>query len=139
MITRTYSELAKRLTFEDRYEYLALKGSVAGRTFGGERLLNQRFYRSTEWKHIRNKVIARDNGLDMGVADYPIFDKVIIHHMNPIAPSDLKGTDEDYRKLLDLEFLISVSMKTHNAIHFSDLSLLPKVVLERKPGDTDLW
>lgn len=137
MKLKTYSELKKLKTFEDRFDYLNLVGSVGESIFGSERYLNQSFYRSKEWKRIRQQVILRDDGCDLGIPDYKIFDKIIIHHMNPMTIDELRH--EDFEKALDPEFLICVSFNTHNAIHYGDESLLTKLPVERKPGDTKLW
>lgn len=133
---RKYSELIRLKTFEDRYHYLRLRGRVGEETFGFDRPLNQGFYRSKQWKDIRAHVIARDNGCDLGIADRPIADKILVHHMNPLTEKELVGGAEE---VLDPEYLISVSMLTHNAIHFGDDKLLIKDPVERKPGDTKLW
>lgn len=133
---RTYSEMSRFETFEDRYDYLKLKSSVGTATFGFDRYINQRFYRSTQWKQVRNHVIARDLGLDLGVEGYEIYDRILIHHMNPMAPDDINHDDSD---ILDPEFLISTSHKTHNAIHFGDKSLLTRPLVERNINDTKLW
>lgn len=136
MTTRSYSELQRIRDFEERYEYLALRGSVGEATFGFDRYMNQQFYVSREWKQIRNHVIARDNGCDLGVEGYEIYDKIYIHHMNPMTREDIVHGNDD---ILDPEFLISTTHRTHNAIHYGDASLLPKVLVERRPGDTRLW
>lgn len=136
MKTRSYSELSKLDTFEDRFEYLRLNGAVAEVTFGNERWLNQRFYTSSEWKRIRRHVIARDEGCDLGIEGFEIHDKIVIHHMNPMRVNDIVEFDE---AILDPEFLISVTHKTHNAIHYGNDSLLPKPFTERRPGDHILW
>ena len=135
---RRYSELVQLSTFEDRFRYLSLKGSVGKEVFGFDRYLNQKFYKSIEWKQIRNLVIVRDNGCDMGLKDFPIDGKILIHHMNPIIPEDLSRMElED---ILNPEFLISVSLQTHNAIHYGDESILKNIdISERKAGDTILW
>lgn len=133
---RTYTELIRLDSFEDRYEYLRIKGRVGETTFGFERYLNQRFYTSIEWKQVRQHVIARDLGLDLGVEDHPIHDKIIIHHMNPMAPDDILHNDSD---ILDPEFLICTSHNTHNAIHYGNKDLLPKTYIPRFSGDTNLW
>lgn len=132
----TYSELALLDTFEERFEYLRITGSVGSATFGFDRYLNQRFYKSEAWKRARNEVIVRDNGCDLGDPDREIFDKVLIHHMNPIAPDDLEDFNPD---ILDPEFLITTCHATHNAIHYGDASLLTKLPQERRPGDTIPW
>ena len=136
MRIRTYSELSQIPTFEERYEYLALRGVVGEPTFGYDRWINQAFYRSAEWRHIRNYVISRDLGCDLGVEGYEIHDKVIIHHMNPMQQVDLLHGNDD---IVNLEYLISTTHKTHNAIHYGDGSLLPKQYTPRRPGDTKLW
>lgn len=135
-MTRTYHELIQLETFEERYRYLRLRASVAEPTFGSERYLNQRFYRSQEWRNLRHKIIARDEGRDLGLDGYEIFDKIYIHHMNPMASRDIKqGNDA----IINPEFLICVTLNTHNAIHYGDEDLLPKPFVERRPGDTKLW
>ena len=136
MRTRTYRELSRLQTFEDRFEYLSLDGIVGNPTFGSERYLNQRFYTSSEWKSVRNFVIARDLGLDLGVEGYEIYDRIVIHHMNPMTPEEVVHGDQN---ILDPEFLITTTHNTHNAIHFGNASLLPKLNVERRPGDTKLW
>lgn len=136
MILRTYSELTRYDSFAEKFKYLKLNGTVGKATFGTERYLNQRFYRSVEWKRIRDHVIARDLGLDLGVEGYEIYDKIIIHHMNPMVPEDLHQGNYD---ILDPEFLITTTHRTHNAIHYGDESLLPRTIIERQPGDTKLW
>lgn len=136
MRTRTYRELRSLRTFEERFEYLSLKGEVGKATFGFDRYMNQQFYRSTEWKQIRQRVIARDLGLDLGVEGHEIYDKIIIHHMNPMTPDHIEHGDSD---ILDPEFLITTTHATHNAIHYGDRSLLPKPLVDRRPGDTRLW
>ena len=135
-MTRRYSELAELEHFEDRYEYLALNGSVGFETFGHDRYLNQRFYTSWEWRQTRQKVIARDLGCDLGVEGFEIHDKIYIHHMNPMRADDIRHGSSD---LFDPEFLISTTHRTHNAIHYGDISLLPILSAERAPGDTRLW
>lgn len=136
MRIRTYSELIQRETFEERYDYLKLWGSVGAATFGYDRYLNQRFYTSKEWRDIRHHVIVRDNGCDLAVEGYEIFDKIIIHHMNPMQVDDLVHGNDD---ILNPEYLISTTHRTHNAIHFSDERLLFKKPVVRHPGDTKLW
>lgn len=134
---RTYSELIRLPTFEERFNYLKLHGEVAGETFGFDRYLNQKFYKSYEWQQVRDKVIMRDMGCDLACRDIPINGKIIIHHMNPISIEDLQ---QNQGILLDPEFLICVSMDTHNAIHYGDDSILNKHKFEeRKPNDTKLW
>ena len=132
----SYSGLIKYHTFEDRFEYLKLRGVVGQDTFGFDRWMNQQFYRTTEWKRVRQHVIARDLGCDLGVEGNEIHDKVIIHHMQPMTPEDLLDGSDD---ILNLEYLITVSHRTHNAIHFGDARLLPKPFVPRRAGDTQLW
>lgn len=136
MRIRTFTELAQFKTFEDRYRYLRLRGIVGNPTFGSERYLNQQFYRSQEWKSIRNHVIARDEGCDLGVYGYEIHDRIYIHHMNPMTIEDIQHGDSS---ILDPEFLISTTHRTHNAIHYGDEKLLIQPLVERLPGDTKLW
>lgn len=136
MKIRTWREMIKRETFEERYLYLKLDGAVGRETFGHDRYLNQRFYTSQEWRLIRNEVIARDFGCDMAVQGYEIYDKIIIHHMNPMVVEDLIHGNED---VLNPEYLVTVSHRTHNAIHFGDTKIPLDPVVERRPGDTRLW
>lgn len=133
---RRYSELRHIPTFEERFEYLKLNGSVGRETFGFDRYINQRFYTSKEWRDIRHHVIARDLGLDLGAEGYEINSRILIHHMNPIVVDDILHKNDD---ILDPEFLITTCHNTHNAIHYGDSSLLPKPLVERSRGDTKLW
>lgn len=134
---RRYSELIKLPTFEERFEYLKLDGRVGKMTYGSDRIFNQAFYHSKEWRDFRNKVIARDNGCDLGIEDREIFDKLIVHHINPMTINDLEEGGED---LFDMENFICCSHNTHEAIHYGDSSLLIKTeFVERRPGDTKLW
>ena len=133
---RRYSELRHIPTFEERFEYLKLNGSVGRETFGFDRYINQRFYTSKEWRDIRHHVIARDLGLDLGAEGYEINSRILIHHMNPIVADDILHKNDD---ILDPEFLITTCHNTHNAIHYGDQSLLPKSLVERTRGDTRLW
>lgn len=133
---RTYSELIRHTTLEDRFRYLALRGGVGHSTFGFDRYLNQGFYTSREWRHLRHHVIARDNGCDLAVEGYEIHTKLYIHHMNPMTVEDVV---HGVPSILDPEFLITTTHKTHNAIHFGDEKLLPRLFVERSPGDTKLW
>lgn len=133
---RTYSELVQIPEFEDRFQYLMVRGSVGRPTFGHERWLNQRFYTSREWRDLRDFVIARDEARDLGVPGYEIHAKLIIHHMNPMERGDIRhGNDE----ILDPEFLITTTLRTHNAIHFGDARQLPQPFVDRRRGDTKLW
>lgn len=136
MRIRSYSELRRLDTFEERFRYLKLGGEVGAITFGYDRYMNQAFYTSYEWRHVRHQVIARDEGLDLGVPGYEIFDKVIIHHMNPMSVEDIEHGNED---IINPDFLITTTHRTHNAIHYGDENLLPKPLVERRPGDTKLW
>lgn len=133
---RRYSELCRLETFEERYHYLELRGIVGRGTFGFDRWINQRFYKSREWLDVRNQVIARDNGCDLGVLGYEIYSDLLIHHMNPITFNDIK---RGQYSLIDPEFLITTSSQTHSAIHYGDESLLPRGPIIRKAGDTTLW
>lgn len=136
MIIKTYSELKKLKTFKERYEYLKLNGRVGEVTFGFDRYLNQMLYKSAKWRKARDKVIIRDNGCDLGIEGYDIYDKIIVHHMNPITVEDI---EEERDWIFDPEYLISTSDRTHNAIHFGDEKLLPQSLVERRPGDTCPW
>lgn len=133
---RTYSELIKLSTLAERFDYLKLGGVIGEDTFGFERYLNQNFYRSAVWKKIRNEVIIRDNGCEMGLEDYPISGRIIIHHMNPVDSDDIIHQRDI---LLNPEFLICVGNQTHNAIHYGSIDLLPRDPIERKPNDTCPW
>lgn len=136
MIHRRYSELRQISTFEDRFEYLKIGGSVGQSTFGFDRYINQGFYASSEWKSVRQRVILRDNGCDLGVEGYEINGQLLVHHINPMTSIDLIH-QEDW--VLNPEFLITTTKTTHNAIHYGDASLLPKPMVARTPGDTRLW
>lgn len=136
MKTRSYSELCKIKSFVDRYKYLAIRGPVGRETFGFDRFLNQRFYTSSEWRRIRDLVITRDNGCDLGVPGYEIHDRVYIHHMNPITVKNVLDRD---MHILDPRFLITTTHRTHNAIHYGDSHLVSKPPVQRRPGDTKLW
>jgi hypothetical protein len=135
-ITRSFSELKRIETFEDRFKYLSLKGTVGTATFGFDRYLNQRFYTSREWKTLRYHVIVRDNGCDLGIEGFEIHNQLLVHHMNPMGVHDLTN-DRDV--LFDPNFLITTSHRTHNAIHYGDESLLPRQYTPRKRFDTKLW
>ena len=136
MRVKRYSELIQLSTFEERFNYLRLGGSVGADTFGFDRIFNQKFYRSSEWRKIRNLIIVRDGGCDLGVSGHEIYSRIIIHHMNPISLSDI---EESTDILLDLEYLIVTSHDTHNAIHYGCESLLPQKPTERKKNDTCPW
>lgn len=133
---RTYSELSKLKTFKDRYKYLRLDGVVGEETFGFDRYLNQSFYKFPEWKRVRDEVILRDNGCDLGMEGYDIYGKILIHHMNPITVEDIVNRSE---YLLNPEYLISTTLNTHNAIHYGDVSLLNFGLVERTKNDTCPW
>lgn len=135
-MTRSYSELSRLDTFEDRYDYLALFGRVGSDTFGYDRHINQKFYTSSQWRHVREFVIYRDEGCDLGIPGYEIHDRIYIHHMNPMKVEDIVHGDP---AILDPEFLISVTHRTHNAIHYGDDRQLPRRGAERTSGDTKLW
>ena len=134
---RSYSELITLPTFEERFEYLKLGGRVGVDTFGFDRIFNQRFYQSKEWKSVRDFVIVRDHGCDLGAEGYEIYSqKIYIHHMNPIM---LKDIEQSTDILLNPEFLITTIHSTHNAIHYGDDSLIPKALVERAKNDTCPW
>lgn len=134
---RRYSELIKIPSFIERYRYLKLSGSVGSETFGFDRWLNQTFYKSPEYRKVRLEVILRDNGCDLGIDEFEIAGKVIIHHMNPITQTDILERSDF---ALDPEYMICVSHGTHNAIHYGDERLLPvSNIVERKPNDTIPW
>jgi hypothetical protein len=133
---RTYRELRRLDTFDERFEYLSLRSVVGESTFGFDRYINQQFYTSKEWRDVRQKVIARDLGCDLGMDGYEIFAKVIIHHMNPMSVEDIEHGESS---ILDPEVLITTTHRTHNAIHYGDASLLARPLVERRPGDTKLW
>lgn len=136
MTIRTYSELITLPTFEERYRYLRLEGAVGVDTFGFDRIFNQRFYTSAEWRRVRDEVIVRDNGCDLGVPGHEIFGKIIIHHINPISMDDL---DRHSDILLNPEYLITTMHTTHNAIHYGDERLLIRAPVERRKNDTCPW
>jgi len=133
---RTYAELQSITSFEERYHYLALRGVVGDITFGFDRWINQKFYTSREWKRIRQQVIARDGGCDLGIEGYEIHSRLLIHHMNPMRAHDIVHGNDD---ILDPNFLITTTHNTHNAIHYGDESLLARPLVDRRPGDTKLW
>lgn len=136
MSIKCYSELIQLNTFEERYRYLKLDGRVGEDTFGFDRYLNQIFYRSQKWKRIRNEVIIRDNGCDLGVEGHEIHGRILIHHMNPIT---LKDIERESEFLLDPEYLISTIHNTHNAIHYGDEKLLIVAPIVRARNDTCPW
>lgn len=133
---RNYRELSRLKTFDERFEYLKIGGLVGESTFGFERYLNQTIYNSSKWRRLRNQIIIRDNGCDLSVEGYEIQGIIIVHHMNPISVDDLKDFSDD---VFNPEYLICVSLTTHNAIHYGDKSLIPQEPIERRPGDTCPW
>lgn len=133
---RSFTELNRLHTLEDRFDYLQLGSQIGAASFGADRWVNQQFYRSAEWRHIRDHVIARDLGFDLGMDDVPIMGAPAVHHMNPMTLADI---EDGSFAIIDPEYLITTSLRTHNAIHFGDRSLLPKPFVERSPGDTRLW
>lgn len=135
MMNRCYSDLIKLPTFEERFKYLKLGGEVGKDTFGFDRWINQRFYKSAEWKRARRDVIIRDEGQDLGMDGYELHNAIYVHHMNPILPKDIVDAEE---WILNPEFLICVSFNTHQAIHYGDEDLLPKIIV-RRPNDTCPW
>lgn len=133
---RTYSELSKLTSFQDRFRYLKLDGVVGETTFGFDRYLNQLFYQSQKWRKIRDEVIVRDCGCDLGIEGYEIYKYAMIHHMNPITIKDIRDESE---YLLNPEYLITTTKRTHNAIHYGDESLLIIMPVERTKNDTCPW
>lgn len=136
MMTRTYSELSQFTTFDARFEYLKLGGGVGRATFGFDRYINQQFYTSREWHDVRRQITIRDEGCDLGIIGYEIHVEPLIHHINPMTPDDIRHGEE---WILDPEFLILTTHRTHNALHFGTKRSYPKVVLARSPRDTKLW
>lgn len=135
-MNKTYSELRRLTTFEERYNYLKLGGEVGLSTFGFDRHFNQNFYRSRQWKDLRQHVILRDNGCDLGIAGYEIHHGILIHHINPMTIDDVVHQEA---WILDPEFLITTTHDTHNAIHYGDRSFLKTPFVDRSFGDTKLW
>jgi hypothetical protein len=133
---KTYTELRHLETFEDRYDYLRMRGVLGQATFGFDRWLNQQFYKSRQWKWARDHVITRDYGCDLGIPGYEIHSGLIVHHMNPLTLDDLER-GEDW--IIDPNFLITTSLQTHNAIHYGDENQLPRGPIVREAGDTRLW
>lgn len=136
MSIRTYSELILLPTFEERFKYLQLNGRVGDDTFGFDRYINQNFYRSAEWKRIRDLVIMRDNGCDLALEGYEIYGRILIHHMNPITVKDVELSTE---YLMNPEYLICVTHNTHNAIHYGNEKLINKGPIIRTKNDTCPW
>lgn len=133
---RSYSELKRLSTFQERYEYLCLGGRVGRETFGFDRYLNQIFYKSKDWLSARDYVVIRDNGCDLGIEGHEIYGSILIHHMNPVSREDILNRSEF---LLDPEYLITTILSTHNAIHYGDNSLLLKLPVGRTKNDTCPW
>jgi hypothetical protein len=136
IITRSYAELSRLSSFEERFEYLKLSGTVGESTFGFDRYLNQQFYLSPEWRAIRDRVIARDLGCDLGVKGFEVHGRILIHHINPITVDDIVNRNP---KVFDPENLILTSHNTHNAIHYGDEDLLIRAPIERSKYDTCPW
>lgn len=136
MKIRTYTEIERLQTFDERFNYLSLGGQVGEATFGFDRWLNQRFYTSREWRYARREVILRDSGCDLGISGFEIFHGILIHHINPLTADDIQHGES---WIIDPEFLITTCQKTHNAIHYGDASPHSRQYVERKPGDTNLW
>lgn len=135
-MNRTYSDLSKLKTIKERYDYLKLGGTVGEETFGFDRWLNQMFYKDPKWKAVRDEVIIRDNGCDLGVEGYDIGGRVYVHHMNPVTADDILYNFDD---LVNPEYLISTSKRTHDAIHYGDQKLLPQDPITRTKNDTCPW
>lgn len=136
MKIRTYSELIKLPTFKERFRYLKLNGKVAEETFGFDRYLNQQFYKSNEWLELRDYIIIRDCGCDLGIDDREIYKRIIIHHMNPITKYDIINRTD---MLLNPEYLICTTKRTHDAIHYGDENILYDLPIERTKNDTCPW
>ena len=136
IITRSYAELSRLSSFEERFEYLKLSGTVGESTFGFDRYLNQQFYLSPEWRAIRDRVIARDLGCDLGVEGFDIYGMILIHHMNAITKRDII---ERNPLIFDIRYLISTTQNTHRAIHYGDKTLLIQIPIERSRNDTCPW
>ena len=135
-MTRTYSELIKLETFKELFEYVSLSGNVADTTFGGSRYLNQIFYKTKEWKDLRNLIIIRDNGCDLALPNRPIIGPIYIHHLNPITKDDILNRNPI---IVNPENLICVSFDTHQAIHYGDFSLIDDDMVIRRANDTCPW
>jgi len=133
---RRYRELRHYDTFEERYRYLRLQGSVGRDSFGFDRYVNQKFYKSREWRRVRDHVISRDEGCDLGIEGYEIHTDLLVHHMNPM---ELEHILEKSDKILDPQFLVTTTHRTHNAIHYGDESQLMLPTEPRTSGDTKLW
>lgn len=135
-MTKSYTELVKLQTIEERFDYLNQGSTVGEATFGYDRYLNQRFYNSPEWRKVRRNVIARDEGCDMAHPDHPIGGRVIVHHLNPVTPQMIVDRDP---ALFDMNNLVCVSHETHEAITYGSKEMLPEEPIERTPHDTCPW
>ena len=136
-MSRSYRELIKLPSFIERYRYLRLGGKAGEVTFGNDRYLNQKLYKMPEWKAVRRRVLIRDDGCDLGLEGYIIEGVPIIHHINPITIEDVINMDP---KIFNMNNLISVSRRTHEAIHYGDEGLLlVDTIIERQPNDTCPW
>ena len=135
-MNRNYTELSTLKTFLKRFEYLKLDAYVGDATFGFDRYLNQALYHSTEWRRVRDKVILRDYGCDLGIPGHRLYTGLVVHHMNVITEEDIL---ERNPRILEPEFLITTSHNTHMAIHYGNADKLPQPLIERRPGDTKLW
>lgn len=135
-IERSYKELSRFNTFRERFNYLKLGGFVGHETFGYDRYVNQQFYKSSQWKSVRDFVIVRDKGCDLGIPGHEIFAEILVHHMNPMVVDNIRQGDE---WITNPDYLITTTLDTHNAIHYGDESLLKKDFKPRAPGDTKLW
>lgn len=136
IMSKSYSEMLQYKKHIDRFNYLKLNGSVGFETFGVNRLVNQRFYKSDIWLRVRDKVIIRDDGCDLGVDGFEIYNKIIVHHIEPITLEDILNMES---KVLDLDNLVTTSHATHNAIHYGDETTINTTMVERQPNDTKLW
>lgn len=135
-MTRSYSQLRRLETLDERFDYLALRGYVGDSTFGFDRWMNQEFYTSRQWRALRSHVIVRDGGCDLGIEGFEVHKGIVIHHMNPMTADDIKSGDSS---ILDPEYLISTTLRTHNAIHYGDKRSLLRPFAERSRNDTKLW
>lgn len=136
MESKSYSELIRLKTFEERFEYLKIKGYVGEITHGGHRYLNQKLYSSNRWQRLRKQIIMRDDGCDLAIPDRQIHGKIVIHHINPISVDDLVRQSPI---IFDPENLITVDYNTHEAIHYSNIDMLPKDYIPRRENDTCPW
>lgn len=135
-LIKRYSDLKILKSFEERFEYLKMNSLVGGETFGRDRYLNQVLYSSPEWKRIRDQIILRDNGCDLGVEGYEIHGRILVHHLEPITVDDILSRDQ---KIFDPENLICVTHSTHNAIHYGNVNMIPHTIVTRKKHDTCPW